>query len=111
MIFGRTKTELPSADQALSGRETRPFNVPATHAVLGTPIEGPTPDGFEVAVFGLGCFWGEEKMFWEHPGRLLHVSRLRRRRHAEPDVRGGLQRAHRAGRGRAGGLRPVEGVV
>jgi peptide-methionine (S)-S-oxide reductase len=36
--------------------------------VLGTPIEGPIPDGFEVAVFGLGCFWGEEKMFWEIPG-------------------------------------------
>jgi peptide-methionine (S)-S-oxide reductase len=68
MIFGRTKTELPSTEQALPGRETRPFSVPATHAVLGTPIEGPIPDGFEVAVFGLGCFWGEEKMFWEIPG-------------------------------------------
>jgi peptide-methionine (S)-S-oxide reductase len=68
MIFGRTKTDLPSAEQALPGRDTRPFSVPATHAVLGTPIEGPVPDGFEVAVFGLGCFWGEEKMFWEIPG-------------------------------------------
>ena len=68
MIFGRTKTELPSADQALPGRESRPFPVPATHAVLGTPIEGPIPDGFEVAIFGLGCFWGEEKTFWEIPG-------------------------------------------
>jgi peptide-methionine (S)-S-oxide reductase len=68
MIFGRTKTELPSTEQAVPGRETRPFSVPATHAVLGTPIEGPIPDGFEVAVFGLGCFWGEEKMFWEIPG-------------------------------------------
>ena len=68
MIFGRTKTELPSADQALPGRESRPYSVPATHALLGTPIEGPIPGGFEVAVFGLGCFWGEEKMFWEIPG-------------------------------------------
>jgi peptide-methionine (S)-S-oxide reductase len=68
MIFGRTKTELPSADQALPGRESRPFSVPATHAVLGTPLEGPIPDGFDVAVFGLGCFWGEEKTFWEIPG-------------------------------------------
>jgi peptide-methionine (S)-S-oxide reductase len=68
MIFGRTKTELPGADKALPGRDTRPFTVPATHAVLGTPIEGPVPDGLEVAVFGLGCFWGEEKMFWEIPG-------------------------------------------
>jgi peptide-methionine (S)-S-oxide reductase len=68
MIFGRTKTELPGADQALPGRESRSFSVPATHAVLGTPIEGPIPDGLDVAVFGLGCFWGEEKMFWEIPG-------------------------------------------
>jgi peptide-methionine (S)-S-oxide reductase len=68
MIFGLKKTQLPSAEEALPGRPTRPYSVPATHAVLGTPIEGPVPDGFEVAVFGLGCFWGDEKMFWELPG-------------------------------------------
>jgi peptide-methionine (S)-S-oxide reductase len=68
MIFGRTKTEIPSTEQTLPGRETRPFSVPATHAVLGTPLEGPIPDGFELAVFGLGCFWGEEKTFWQIPG-------------------------------------------
>jgi peptide-methionine (S)-S-oxide reductase len=68
MIFGRTKSELPTPDQALPGRPTRPFDLPATHLVLGTPIEGPVPEGFEVAVVGLGCFWGEEKTFWELPG-------------------------------------------
>jgi peptide-methionine (S)-S-oxide reductase len=68
MIFGLKKTQLPSSEDALPGRPTRPFSVPATHAVLGTPLEGPVPDGFEVAVFGLGCFWGEEKTFWELPG-------------------------------------------
>jgi peptide-methionine (S)-S-oxide reductase len=68
MIFGLKKTQLPSSEDALPGRPTRTFSVPATHAVLGTPLEGPVPDGFEVAVFGLGCFWGEEKTFWELPG-------------------------------------------
>jgi len=68
MIFGRTKNELPSSDNALPGRAERPFSLPASHAVLGTAIEGPVPEGLEVAVFGLGCFWGEEKMFWELDG-------------------------------------------
>jgi peptide-methionine (S)-S-oxide reductase len=68
MLFGRTKTELPTADKALPGRDARPFSVPTTHAVLGTPLEGPIPDGFDVAVFGLGCFWGEEKTFWQITG-------------------------------------------
>jgi len=68
VIFGRTKRELPSPDQALAGRETRPFAVPDTHVVLGTPIEGEVPQGYAVAVFGLGCFWGEEQTFWQVPG-------------------------------------------
>ena len=68
MIFGRTKRELPSPDQALAGRETRRFAVPDTHVVLGTPIEGEVPQGYAVAVFGLGCFWGEEQTFWQVPG-------------------------------------------
>jgi peptide-methionine (S)-S-oxide reductase len=67
MIFGR-KTELPSAENALPGRATRPFAVGDKHLVLCTPIEGPVPDGFEVAVVGLGCFWGEEQTFWGLPG-------------------------------------------
>jgi peptide-methionine (S)-S-oxide reductase len=67
MIFGR-KTELPTADQALPGRDTRPFSVGDKHLVLGTPIEGDVPEGFEVAVVGLGCFWGEEQTFWQLDG-------------------------------------------
>lgn len=66
-MFGRTRT-LPTADQALPGRSERPFAVGDTHLVLGTPLEGPVPDGLEVLVVGLGCFWGEEKTFWELPG-------------------------------------------
>ncbi|KAA1378130.1 peptide-methionine (S)-S-oxide reductase MsrA [Aeromicrobium fastidiosum] len=68
MIFGRSKSELPTPESALPGREGRPFQVGGTHLVLGTPVETQVPDGYESAVFGLGCFWGEEKTFWEVPG-------------------------------------------
>jgi peptide-methionine (S)-S-oxide reductase len=68
MLFNRNKNELPGADEALPGRESRPFNLPDRHLILGTPLEGPLPEGMEAAVFGLGCFWGEEKTFWEVPG-------------------------------------------
>ena len=70
MIFrkAQTDTSLPVSNAALPGRPTRAFTVPEKHAVLGTALEGPVPDGFEVAVFGLGCFWGEEKTFWQLPG-------------------------------------------
>jgi peptide-methionine (S)-S-oxide reductase len=67
MIFGR-KTELPTTENALPGRDTRPFSVGDKHLVLGTPIEGDAPKGFEVAVVGLGCFWGEEQTFWQLDG-------------------------------------------
>jgi peptide-methionine (S)-S-oxide reductase len=68
VLFGRDKTKIPSRDDALPGRDTRPFDVGDTHAVLGTPIETEVPDGFEEVVIGLGCFWGEERTFWEIPG-------------------------------------------
>jgi len=68
VIFGRSKTELPTSDKVLPGRETRQFALPAKHAVLDTPLEGGEPAGFEVAVVGLGCFWGEEQTFWQVPG-------------------------------------------
>ena len=67
-MFGHDKTRLVTPDEALPGRAERPFPVGDKHAVLGTPIETDAPDGYQTAVFGLGCFWGEEKTFWEVPG-------------------------------------------
>ena len=65
-MFGRRdKQNLISEQDALAGRAERPFHVPERHFVLDTPLEPPFPDGFETAVFGMGCFWGAERKFWE----------------------------------------------
>ncbi len=63
----RTKTSLPTREDALPGRDAR-MPVPASHHVLGTPLEPPFPEDTETAVFGMGCFWGAERGFWETPG-------------------------------------------
>jgi peptide-methionine (S)-S-oxide reductase len=67
MWLTRTTTTLPTADEALPGRERR-IPVAERHFVLGTPLDAPVPDGLEEIVFGLGCFWGAERIFWETPG-------------------------------------------
>ena len=68
-LFGSSaKTRMVTPDDALPGRDVRPFTVPTTHEVLGTPLEGPWPEGYEVLYVGLGCFWGAEKRFWRVPG-------------------------------------------
>ncbi len=61
------KTRLPTSAEALPGRH-HPMPVPERHMVLGTALAPPFPDGFVRAMFGLGCFWGAEKRFWELPG-------------------------------------------
>ena len=68
-IFSRHKTELVTADQALPGRSERNFHLAEKHRVLGTPlVTDEAPEGFEVAIFGLGCFWGAEEIYWQVPG-------------------------------------------
>jgi peptide-methionine (S)-S-oxide reductase len=58
------KTRMPSPEDALPGRSEPAFEIPETHAVLGTPLQPPFPAGIEVAYFALGCFWGAERLFW-----------------------------------------------
>jgi peptide-methionine (S)-S-oxide reductase len=69
MVFrqGR-KSTMPTREEALPGRAERPYAVNPTHVVLGTPIEGPWPDGAQVLYVGMGCFWGVERIFWRQPG-------------------------------------------
>ena len=61
------KTQMPEAANALPGRQEK-MPVPAEHFVNGNPLEPPYPDGMEKAVFGLGCFWGAERCFWQLDG-------------------------------------------
>ncbi len=61
------KATMPKPEAALPGRTTA-IAVPKTHAVLKTPLQGPFPEGMQQALFGLGCFWGAERKFWQLPG-------------------------------------------
>jgi peptide-methionine (S)-S-oxide reductase len=66
-IFGSRKSTLVSRENALPGRTTA-IPVPERHTVLGTPLAPPYPAGSQIAEFGLGCFWGAERKFWQTPG-------------------------------------------
>ncbi len=67
MFSFEKKVEMPSPERALPGRDTK-MRVAARHFVLGTALEGPFPSDTEMALFGLGCFWGAERKFWQTPG-------------------------------------------
>lgn len=66
-MFTSRKTTMVMRENALPGR-SEAMAVAARHAVLGTPLAPPFPDGIETAIFGMGCFWGAERKFWQAPG-------------------------------------------
>ncbi len=66
-MLGGTKTAMPTAETALKGRD-EPIPTAETHFVNHRPLKGPYPAGTETALFGLGCFWGAERAFWQIPG-------------------------------------------
>ena len=110
MFLRRKKLDLPTPEDALPGRDT-PIQVAAKHTVLGTPLRGPWPAGYQVAVFAMGCFWGAERMFWKLPGVYSTSVGYAGGVHAEPDLRGGLLRPDRPHRGGPGRLRPGQDLV
>jgi peptide-methionine (S)-S-oxide reductase len=69
-LFFKNKTQMPDPKSALPGRP-EPIPTARTHFVNGAPLKGPYPEGSETAMFGLGCFWGSEKVFWRLPGVLV----------------------------------------
>lgn len=66
-MFGRKSKEIPPAEEALPGR-SESVDVPEEHLVNGNLLEGPFPEDTELAVFGMGCFWGAERRFWQLDG-------------------------------------------
>ncbi len=66
-LMSRKKLELPSREDALPGRAQK-MPVPPRHFVNGNRLEPPFPEGLETAIFGMGCFWGAERCFWQLPG-------------------------------------------
>ena len=103
-MFGFKKVAMPKPDEALPGR-ANPIRTAATHFVNHHALKGPYPEGAEKAVFGLGCFWGAERKFWEL-GDGIYVTAVGYAggHDAQSDLRGSLLGAYRPQRGGAGRL-------
>jgi len=67
MFFAKKPMDIPTADQALPGRP-HPIPTAAEHFVSGRPLQGPYPEGMQIADFAMGCYWGVERTFWQVPG-------------------------------------------
>lgn len=64
-MFAKSRAAMPTPETALRGRSTPILPASAEHYLFSRPLHGPYPDGFETAIFGLGCFWGAERRFWQ----------------------------------------------
>src|SRR5256712_12434410 len=100
-----TKLGMPSKEKALAGRAER-MPVPAAHFVNRHPLTPPFPTGLEMAMFGLGCFWGSERKFWEAPGVFTTAVRQPPGFTPDPPHEEGCLSLPRPHDGGARGLRP-----
>ena len=110
-VTAQTMPETPIAGEALPGRSEPPFEMPERHAVLGTPLQPPFPDGDRGRLLRARLLLGGRAALLGHRRRLHDGGRLHERDDAEPDLRGGLQRQDRPRRGGAGRLRPGQGLL
>ena len=105
MFMFKKSLDMPGQGQALPGRPN-PIPTASEHFVNGNPLKGPYPAGLETAIFGMGCFWGAERKFWElGDGIYATAVGYAGGPDAEPDLRRGLLGPHRPQRGGAGGVR------
>ncbi len=103
----KKKTDMPAPENALRGR-SEPIPTASQHAVFGTPLKGPYPEGAEIAYFGMGCFWGAERLFWQTHGVIATAVGYAGGHTPNPDLSRDDDRPDRPCGDRQGGLRPAD---